>query len=186
MGPFSIACRGGSRRSSIGQGLLGVRGSAMKQATDRAVSSPTGGPFHDRAAVAIVGESLADVAREALKIARVESQSRPVLLVDLLGPGQRAGRDVRATTTRTAFLMRRVMAFRWRASRGRCRTPTACLSCPGGAESPQADDVLSGPPVGLVVRPVPSCRRTAGGGRASGPSLRRQGHRPARWHGDDR
>ena len=35
----------------------------------------------------IVGESLADVAREALKIARVESQSRPVLLVDLLGQG---------------------------------------------------------------------------------------------------
>src|SRR5687768_18268433 len=54
--------------------------------TDRAVNT-TGGPFGDRAAVAVVGESLADVAREALKIARVESQSRPVLLVDLLGQG---------------------------------------------------------------------------------------------------
>ena len=53
---------------------------------DRAVNS-TGGPFGDRAAVAVVGESLSDVAREALKIARVESQSRPVLLVDLLGQG---------------------------------------------------------------------------------------------------
>ena len=60
--------------------------------TERPIAS-TGGPFHDRAAVAIVGDSLGDVAREALKIARVESQSRPVLLVDLLTCGERTGRS---------------------------------------------------------------------------------------------
>jgi len=101
-----------------------------------------GGPFHDRAAVAIVGESLSDVAREALKIARVESQSRPVLLVDLLGQGsaldEMFGDDDHHGVSDAA---------RYGVSLARCARPVpnaeSLFVVPGGAESPLADDVLS-------------------------------------------
>ena len=114
----------------------------MKHDSDRAVSGPTGGPFGDRAAVAVVGESLADVAREALKIARVESQSRPVLLVDLLGQGsaldEMFGDDDPHGVSDAA---------RYGVSLGRVARPVpnadGLFTVPGGAESPQADDVLS-------------------------------------------
>jgi hypothetical protein len=53
---------------------------------DRPAPAPNS-PLGERAAVAVLGDSRADVAREALRIARAESQSRPVLLVDLLGQG---------------------------------------------------------------------------------------------------
>ena len=112
----------------------------MKPA-DRAVTK-TGGPFHDRSAVAIVGESLADVAREALKIARVESQSRPVLLVDLLGQGSAldlmfADDDPHGVSD----------AARYGVSLARCARPVpnadSLFVVPGGHETPLADDVLS-------------------------------------------
>lgn len=112
----------------------------MKQSADR--SQPTGGPFHDRAAVAIVGESLSDVAREALKIARVESQSRPVLLVDLLGQGSAldemfADDDPHGVSD----------AARYGVSLARCARPVpnadSLFVVPGGVESPLAEDVLS-------------------------------------------
>jgi hypothetical protein len=114
----------------------------MKHASDRAVGSPTGGPFGDHAAVAVVGESLSDVAREALKIARVESQSRPVLLVDLLGQGsaleEMFGDDDPHGVSDAA---------RYGVSLGRVARPVpnadGLFTVPGGAESPQADDVLS-------------------------------------------
>src|SRR5687768_12242480 len=109
--------------------------------TDRAVNT-TGGPFGDRAAVAVVGESLADVAREALKIARVESQSRPVLLVDLLGQGSAldemfASDDPHGVSD----------AARYGVSLGHVARPVpnadSLFVVSGGAESPQADDVMA-------------------------------------------
>ena len=108
---------------------------------DRAVPV-AGGPFGDRAAVAIVGESLGDVAREALKIARVESRSRPVLLVDLLGQGsaldEMFGDDDPHGVSDAA---------RYGISLGHLarQVPNAdsLFVVPGGAESPLADDVLS-------------------------------------------
>jgi hypothetical protein len=108
---------------------------------DRAVPVP-GGPFGDRAAVAIVGESLGDVAREALKIARVEAKSRPVLLVDLLGQGsaldEMFGDDDWHGVSDAA---------RYGISLGTLarQVPNAdgLFVVPGGTESPQADDVLS-------------------------------------------
>lgn len=109
--------------------------------SDGALSS-TGGPFGDRAAVAVVGESLSDVAREALKIARVESQSRPVLLVDLLGQGSAldemfANDDPHGVSD----------AARYGVSLGHIarRVPNAdsLFVVSGGAESPQADDVMA-------------------------------------------
>jgi hypothetical protein len=113
----------------------------MKHSTDRGTGS-MGGPFHDRAAVAIVGESRSDVAREALKIARVESQSRPVLLVDLLGQGsaldEMFGDDDPHGVSDAA---------RYGVSLARCARPVPnadhLFVVPGGAESPLADDVLS-------------------------------------------
>jgi hypothetical protein len=101
-----------------------------------------GGPFGDRAAVAVVGESLSDVAREALKIARVESQSRPVLLVDLLGQGsaldEMFGDDDPHGVSDAA---------RYGVSLGCVARPVpnadGLFTVPGGAESPQAVDVLS-------------------------------------------
>jgi hypothetical protein len=110
---------------------------------DRAVPV-TAGPFGDRAAVAIVGESLADVAREALKIARVESQSRPVLLVDLLGQGSALDGMVPDDDPHGVS-----DAARYGISLGHLarQVPNAdsLFVVPGGAESPQADDVLSDP-----------------------------------------
>jgi sporulation related protein len=109
--------------------------------SDRAVNT-TGGPFGDRAAVAIVGESLSDVAREALKIARVESQSRPVLLVDLLGQGSDldamfADEDLHGVSD----------AARYGVSLGRVARPVpnadSLFVVSGGTESPQADDVMA-------------------------------------------
>jgi hypothetical protein len=108
---------------------------------DRAVPV-TGGPFGDHAAVAIVGESLGDVAREALKIARMESRSRPVLLVDLLGQGsaldEMFGDDNPHGVSDAA---------RYGVSLGHLarQVPNAdsLFVVPGGAESPLADDVLS-------------------------------------------
>ena len=108
---------------------------------DRMVQS-TGGPFDDRAAVAIVGQSLPDVAREALRIARFESRSRPVLLVDLLGQGSAldemfADEDTHGVSD----------AARYGMSLGRLarQVPDArsLFVVPGGTESPLADDVLS-------------------------------------------
>jgi hypothetical protein len=108
---------------------------------DRAVPG-VGGPFGDRAAVAIVGESLGDVAREALKIARSESQSRPVLLVDLLGQGSAldemfGNEDPHGVSD----------AARYGVSLGTLarQVPNAdsLFVVSGGAESPQAEDVLS-------------------------------------------
>lgn len=108
---------------------------------DRVVHS-SGGPFDDRAAVAVVGQSLPDVAREALRIARVESQSRPVLLVDLLGQGSAldemfADEDTHGVSD----------AARYGMSLGRLarQVPNArsLFVVPGGTESPLADDVLS-------------------------------------------
>jgi hypothetical protein len=108
---------------------------------DRAVPV-AGGPFGDRSAVAIVGESLADVAREALKMARAESKSRPVLLVDLLGQG--SGLDEMfgdddlhgvSDAARYGISLNRVAR----------EVPNAdsLFVVPGGTESPFADDVLS-------------------------------------------
>jgi hypothetical protein len=114
----------------------------MKQATDREVNKAAGGPFGDRAAVAIVGASLSDVAREALKIARVESLSRPVLLVDLLGQGSAldemfADEDPHGVSD----------AARYGISLGRVARPVpnadSLFVVPGGVETPLADDVLS-------------------------------------------
>lgn len=108
---------------------------------DRAVPV-LGGPFGDRSAVAIVGESLADVAREALQMARVESKSRPVLLVDLLGQGsaldEMFGDDDPhgvSDAARYGISLNRVAR----------EVPNAdsLFVVPGGAESPFADDVLS-------------------------------------------
>ena len=109
--------------------------------SDRAINS-TGGPFGDRAAVAVVGESLADVAREALKIARVESQSRPVLLVDLLGQGSALDEmfpddDLHGVSD----------AARYGVSLGKVARPVpnadSLFVVSGGTESPQADDVMA-------------------------------------------
>lgn len=108
---------------------------------ERAVS-PTGGPFSDHAAVAVVGVSLSDVAREALKIARVESQSRPVLLVDLLGQGSALDKmsgdeDPHGVSD----------AARYGVSLGCVARPVpnadSLFVVSGGAESPFAEDVLS-------------------------------------------
>ena len=108
---------------------------------ERAINT-TGGPFDDRAAVAVVGESLSDVAREALKIARVESQSRPVLLVDLLGQGSALDEmfpdeDLHGVSD----------AARYGVSLGRVARPVpnadSLFVVSGGTESPQADDVLA-------------------------------------------
>lgn len=100
------------------------------------------GPFGDRAAVAVVGDSRPDVAREALKIARVESQSRPVLLVDLLGQGsaldEMFGDDDPHGVSDAA---------RYGVSLARVARPVpnadSLFVVPGGAESPLADDVLA-------------------------------------------
>jgi len=113
----------------------------MKHASDRAVSS-TGGPFGDHAAVAIVGASLADVAREALKIARVESQSRPVLLVDMLGQGSALDEMFHDDDPHGVS-----DAARYGVSLGHVARPVpksdSLFVISGGAESPFADDVLS-------------------------------------------
>ena len=109
--------------------------------TERVV--PThGSPLGDRAAVAIVGDRGADVAREALRIARAESLSRPVLLVDLLGQGSAldemfADDDPHGVSD----------AARYGISLSRVARPVpnadTLFVVPGGLESPQADDVLS-------------------------------------------
>lgn len=99
-------------------------------------------PLGERAAVAIVGDSRPDVAREALKIAREESRSRPVLLVDLLGQGSALERlfgddDPHGVSD----------AARYGVSLARVARPVpdadSLFVVPGGAESPLADDVLS-------------------------------------------
>jgi hypothetical protein len=100
------------------------------------------GPFGDRAAVAVVGESLGDVAREALKIARVESQSRPVLLVDLLGDGSALDEMFRDDDPHGVS-----DAARYGISLARVARPVpdadSLFVVPGGVESPQAADVLT-------------------------------------------
>lgn len=116
----------------------------MRQEIQRPVArGVTGaGPFGDRSAVAVVGESRADVAREALKIARVESQSRPVLLVDLLGQGsaldEMFGDDDPHGVSDAA---------RYGVSLARVARPVpnadSLFVIPGGAETPLANDVLS-------------------------------------------
>jgi hypothetical protein len=109
--------------------------------SDHAVNAP-GGPFADHAAVAVVGDSLSDVAREALKIARVESQSRPVLLVDLLGQGSALDEmfpddDLHGVSD----------AARYGVSLGKVARQVpksdSLFVVSGGVESAQADDVLS-------------------------------------------
>jgi hypothetical protein len=121
---------------------------------DRAVPVP-GGPFGDRAAVAIVGESLADVAREALQMARVESRSRPVLLVDLLGQGsaldEMFGDDDPhgvSDAARYGISLNRVareVPNANEAGSANDEPPSSLFVVPGGAESALADDVLSNP-----------------------------------------
>jgi len=115
----------------------------MTQDADRAVATKmTGGPFGDRSAVAIVGDSLGDVAREALKIARVESQSRPVLLVDMLGQGSALDQmfgdddfhgvsDAARYGVSLAHIARQVP------------NSDGLFVVPGGTETPLADDVLA-------------------------------------------
>jgi hypothetical protein len=102
----------------------------------------SGGPFGDRAAVAIVGDSLADVAREALKMAREESQSRPVLLVDLLGQGSALDEMFGAGDPHGVSDAARYGVSLNRVAR---EVPNAdsLFVVSGGAESPLADDVLS-------------------------------------------
>jgi hypothetical protein len=110
---------------------------------ERAVSLNTpGGPFGDRSAVAIVGSNRPDVAREALKIARVESQSRPVLLVDLLGDGSALDEMFRDDDLHGVS-----DASRYGVSLARVARPVphtdGLFVVPGGVESPLADDVLT-------------------------------------------
>lgn len=98
-------------------------------------------PLGKRAAVAILGDSRVDVAREALRIARAESQNRPVLLVDLLGQGstldQMFGDDDHHGVSDAA---------RYGISLSRLARPVpradSLFLVHGGAESPLADDVL--------------------------------------------
>lgn len=108
---------------------------------DRAVHS-SGGPFGDRSAVAVVGQIRSDVAREALKIARWESRSRPVLLVDLLGQGSALDEMFADDDTHGVS-----DAARYGISLGRLarQVPDTrhLFVVPGGTESPLADDVLS-------------------------------------------
>ena len=110
--------------------------------TSKLTSHSQGGPFGDRAAVAIVGNSLGDVAREALKIARAESQSRPVLLVDLLGDGSALDEMFRSDDAEGVS-----DAARYGVSLARVAKPVPntdnLFVVRGGAESPLADDVLS-------------------------------------------
>ena len=114
----------------------------MRQESERPLARAMTGPFGDRAAVAVVGEIRSDVAREALKIARVESQSRPVLLVDLLGQGSAldemfADDDPHGVSD----------AARYGVSLARVARPVpnadGVFVISGGAETPLADDVLS-------------------------------------------
>jgi hypothetical protein len=102
----------------------------------------TGGPFHDRAAVAVVGHSRADVAREALRIARAESQSRPVLLVDLLGDGSALDEMFGDDDPHGVSDAARYGVSLNRIARS---VPNAdsLFVVPGGTESPLADDVLT-------------------------------------------
>ncbi len=108
--------------------------------SDRPVSARVT-PLADRAAVAIVGESRTDVAREALKIARAESQGRPVLLVDLLGHGSTLDQlfsddDPHGVSD----------GARYGVSLARLARPVpdtdSLFVVPGGLESPLVDDVL--------------------------------------------
>jgi hypothetical protein len=114
----------------------------MSQFGEREVSRQATGPFADRAAVAIVGANRPDVAREALKIARVESLSRPVLLVDLLGQGSALDEMFHDEDPHGVS-----DAARYGVSLGRVarRVPNAdsLFVVPGGTETPLADDVLS-------------------------------------------
>jgi len=109
--------------------------------SDRLVPMPAM-PLGDRSAVGVVGASRADVAREALKIARAESQSRPVLLVDLLGHGSALDQlfsddDPHGVSD----------AARYGVSLAHVARPLpdaeTLFVVPGGLESPLADDVLS-------------------------------------------
>lgn len=96
----------------------------------------------ERAAVAVMGDSRPDVAREALRIARAESRSRPVLLVDLLGQGS-ALEDLFGDDDPHGVSD----AARYGVSLARVARPVpnadSLFVVPGGAESPLADDVLA-------------------------------------------
>jgi hypothetical protein len=112
-----------------------------KPLDERVVPIPTS-PLGDRSAVAVMGDSRTDVAREALKLARAESQHRPVLLVDLLGQDSVLHRlfsddDPHGVSD----------AARYGVSLSRLARPVSnsdgLFVVPGGLESPLADDVLS-------------------------------------------
>lgn len=110
-------------------------------ARERAVPLPVS-PLGDRAAVAVVGTSQLEVAREALKIARAESHARPVLLVDLLGQGSMLDRmfdddDHHGVSDAARYGLSLARVAR--------QVPDAdsLFVVPGGLESPLADDVLS-------------------------------------------
>lgn len=114
----------------------------MNRVTTERVAGMPVMPLGDRAAVGIIGASRSDVAREALKIARAESQSRPVLLVDLLGHGSALDQlfsddDPHGVSD----------AARYGVSLARVARPVpdadTLFVVPGGLESPLADDVLS-------------------------------------------
>jgi hypothetical protein len=108
--------------------------------TDRKAPS-TSSPLGEHAAVAVLGDSRPDVAREALKIARSESQSRPVLLVDLLGDGSAldqmfGGDDPHGVSDAARYGLSLACVAR--------AVPRAdsLFVVHGGVESPLADDVL--------------------------------------------
>jgi hypothetical protein len=115
----------------------------LKPGADRREKlTSSGGPFGDRAAVAIVGDSLGDVAREALKIARAESQSRPVLLVDLLGDGSALDEmfhddDLHGVSDGARYGMSLATLAR------PVPNVDSLFVVTGGVESPLADDVLT-------------------------------------------
>lgn len=111
--------------------------------TDR-IERHTGGPFNDRAAVAIFGDSAAEVAREALRIARFESMSRPVLLVDLLGQQSELADMLPKDDDDSHGVSD---AARYGVSLNHVARAVSDADSlyvvPGGTESPLADDVLS-------------------------------------------
>lgn len=109
----------------------------------------------DQAAIAVLGDHVPDVAREALKIARAESLTRPVLLVDLLGQDNSLGRlcadeDLHGVSD----------SVRYGLSLARVARPVpqtdALYVISGGVESPLADDVLKD---GMWTSWTEQCRR---------------------------
>lgn len=122
---------------------------------DRPVRPAPATQLGDQAAIAVLGDNAPDVAREALKIARAESLTRPVLLVDLLGADNQLGKlcadeDPHGVSD----------SARYGLSLARVARPVpqadSLYVIPGGAESPLADDVLRD---GMWTSWTEQCRR---------------------------